>query len=151
MRKSINYRNGVPAHWPFLWFSSGPTHTGLCLSCTGGPWTWCRTQVGSQDRGVKGEKHLPQPVCPTDFYAAQEIICFLGSKYTLPTSVQVFMHQYPRVFLCNAALNPFIPQSVLILGITLGFVDFHEVHIGLQSCQGPSIWYTFPQLPKLQY
>ncbi|KAK4819180.1 hypothetical protein QYF61_025995 [Mycteria americana] len=45
---------------------------------------------------------------------------------------------YPQVLLRRAALNPFIPQSVLILGIALaqvqdlalGLVEPHEVHTG---------------------
>ncbi|KAK4806919.1 LOW QUALITY PROTEIN: hypothetical protein QYF61_012640 [Mycteria americana] len=63
---------------------------------------------------------------------------FLGCKRTLPAHVQIFIHQYPQVLLCRAALNPFIPQSVLILGIALtqvqdlvlGLVELHEVHMG---------------------
>ncbi|KAK4827281.1 hypothetical protein QYF61_016427 [Mycteria americana] len=46
--------------------------------------------------------------------------------------------QYPQVLLSRAALNPFIPQPVLILGIAptqvqdlaLGLAEPHEVHMG---------------------
>jgi len=53
--------------------------------------------------------------------------------------VQLFIHQYSQVLLGRAALNPFIPQPLLILGVAptqmqdlaLGPVKFHEVHTGL--------------------
>jgi len=48
------------------------------------------------------------------------------------------MHQYRQVLLGRAALNPFIPQSVLIPGVAPtqvqdpahGLVEPHEVHTG---------------------
>ena len=51
----------------------------------------------------------------------------------------LFVHQYPQVLLSRAALNPFIPELVLILGVAptqvqdvaLGLVEPHEVHMGL--------------------
>ncbi|KAK4811561.1 hypothetical protein QYF61_016020, partial [Mycteria americana] len=45
------------------------------------------------------------------FDAAQGMVGFLGRERTLSAHVQLFIHQYPQVFLCRAALNPFIPQS----------------------------------------
>ena len=52
--------------------------------------------------------------------------------------VQLFIHQYPQVLLGRAALNPFIPQPVLIPGLAatqvqdlaLDLVEPHEVHVG---------------------
>jgi len=52
--------------------------------------------------------------------------------------VQLFIHHHPQVLLGRAALNPIIPQLVLILGVALtqvqdfalGLVEPHEVHIG---------------------
>jgi len=60
------------------------------------------------------------------------MIYFLACKPTLLAHVQFFTYQYP------VALNPFVPQSVLILaiapthvqGLTLGLVELHEVHKG---------------------
>ncbi|KAK4810921.1 hypothetical protein QYF61_013329 [Mycteria americana] len=62
----------------------------------------------------------------------------LGCKRTSLAHVQLFIHHYPQVLLCRAALNAFIPQPVLILGIALtqvqalalGLVELHEVHMG---------------------
>ncbi|KAK4806889.1 hypothetical protein QYF61_012610 [Mycteria americana] len=64
----------------------------------------------------------------------QDTIGFLGCKCTLLAHVQLFIYLY----IPKAALNPFIPQSVLILGIAstqvqdlaLGLVEPHEVHMG---------------------
>jgi len=52
--------------------------------------------------------------------------------------VQLFIPQYSQVLLSRAALNPFIPQPLLILGVApthvqdlaLGLVEPHEVHTG---------------------
>ncbi|KAK4831361.1 hypothetical protein QYF61_017492 [Mycteria americana] len=63
---------------------------------------------------------------------------FLGCKCTLLARVQFFIHQCPQILPCRTALNPFFPQSVLILGIALiqvqdlalGLVELHEVHMG---------------------
>ncbi|KAK4815471.1 hypothetical protein QYF61_002930 [Mycteria americana] len=69
----------------------------------------------------------------------QDTVGFLGCKHTLLAHVQFFIHHYPQVLLRRAALNPFVPQSVLIQGIALthvqdvalGLVELHEV------CTGP--------------
>ena len=66
------------------------------------------------------------------------MIGFLGCERTLLAHVQLFIHHYPQVLLRRAALNPFIPQPVLILGVALtqvqdlalGLVEPHEVHMG---------------------
>ena len=66
------------------------------------------------------------------------MVGFLGCKHTLPAHVQLFIHQYLQVLLSRAALNPFIPQPVLIPGVAptqmqdlaLGLVLPHEVHMG---------------------
>ncbi|KAK4820500.1 hypothetical protein QYF61_000079, partial [Mycteria americana] len=63
---------------------------------------------------------------------------FLGCECTLSAHVQLFIHQYPQVLLCRAALNSFIPEPILILGVAptrvqdlaLGLVEPHEVHMG---------------------
>ena len=54
------------------------------------------------------------------------------------TTSHLSAYQYPQVLLCKAALNPVLPQPVLILGIAptqvqdlaLGLVELHEVHVG---------------------
>jgi len=52
--------------------------------------------------------------------------------------VQLFIHQYPQVLLSRTALNPFIPQPLVILRVALtqvqdlalGLVEPQEVHMG---------------------
>ncbi|KAK4818126.1 hypothetical protein QYF61_006213 [Mycteria americana] len=68
----------------------------------------------------------------------QNTVGLLGCERTLSAHVQLFIHQYPQVLLCRAALNHIIPQPVLILGVAptqlqdpaLGLVDLHEGHTG---------------------
>ncbi|KAK4810922.1 hypothetical protein QYF61_013330 [Mycteria americana] len=105
-------------------------------------------QVGSHESGVEGQNHLPQPAGHASFDAAQDTIGFLGCECTSLAHVLLFIHPYhPQVLLCRAALNPFIPQPVLIPGVAptqvqalaLGLVEPHEVHMGqlLQLVQVP--------------
>ena len=62
----------------------------------------------------------------------------VGCKHTLSAHVQLFTHQHPQVLLGRVALNPFILQPVLIVGVALtqvqdlalGLVEPHEVHVG---------------------
>jgi len=66
------------------------------------------------------------------------MVGLLGCECTLLGHVQLFIHQYPQVLLLRAALNPLIPQLVLIVGVAstqmqdlaLGLVEPHEVHTG---------------------
>jgi len=61
--------------------------------------------------------------------------------------VQLPICQYPQVLLGRAALNSFIPQPLLMLGVApthmqnlaLGLVEPHEVHTGplLELVQSP--------------
>ncbi|KAK4832292.1 hypothetical protein QYF61_021691 [Mycteria americana] len=68
-----------------------------------------------------------------------DTIGLLGCKCTLMAHLQFFILQYPQVLLLGTALNPFIPQPILILGVAptqvhdlvLGLVELHEV------CMGP--------------
>ncbi|KAK4830856.1 hypothetical protein QYF61_013785 [Mycteria americana] len=104
-------------------------------------------QVGSHQSRVEGQNHLPRPAGHASFDAAQDAVDLLGCEHTLSAHIQLFIHQYPQVLLCRAALNPFIPQPVLIPGIAptqvqdlaLGLVEPHEVHTGplLQLVQVP--------------
>ncbi|KAK4815224.1 hypothetical protein QYF61_022871 [Mycteria americana] len=95
-------------------------------------------QVGSHQSGVEGQDHLPRPAGHAALDAAQGRVGFLGFERTLPAHGQLFIHQDPQVLLHRAALNPFIPQPVLIPGVaptqvqdlTLGLVEPHEVHVG---------------------
>ncbi|KAK4831029.1 LOW QUALITY PROTEIN: hypothetical protein QYF61_014917 [Mycteria americana] len=94
---------------------------------------------------AEGQNHLPQPAGYAAFDAAQDTVGFLGCECTLSAHVQLFIHQYPQVLLHRAALNPFIPQPVLIPGVAptqdpaLGLVEPHEVPMGplLQLVQVP--------------
>ncbi|KAK4810853.1 LOW QUALITY PROTEIN: hypothetical protein QYF61_008825 [Mycteria americana] len=102
-------------------------------------------QVGSHQRGVEGQNHLPRPAGHASLYAAQDTVGFLGCERTLPAHVQLFIHQCPQVLLLRAALNHIIPQPVLKPRIAptqdpaLGLVEPHEVHTGplLQLAQVP--------------
>ncbi|KAK4826501.1 hypothetical protein QYF61_009574 [Mycteria americana] len=104
-------------------------------------------QVGSHQSGVEGHDHLPQPAGHASFAAAQDTVGFLGRKHTLLAHVQLFIHQYPQVLLCRAALNPLIPQPlsipssrspILIAGVApaqvqdpaLGLFEPHGVPMG---------------------
>ncbi|KAK4816932.1 hypothetical protein QYF61_025428 [Mycteria americana] len=95
-------------------------------------------QVGSHQSRAEGQNHLLQPVGHASSDATQHTGGLLGCKRTLPAHVQLFIHQYPQVRLGRAALNPFIPQPVLILGVAptqvqnlaLILVECHEVHRG---------------------
>ncbi|KAK4825368.1 hypothetical protein QYF61_027121 [Mycteria americana] len=68
----------------------------------------------------------------------QGTVGFLGFERTLSAHVQLFIQQYSQVLLCRATFNPFIFQSVLILGVALthvqdlalGLVEPHKVHMG---------------------
>ncbi|KAK4832392.1 hypothetical protein QYF61_022247 [Mycteria americana] len=103
-------------------------------------------QAGSHESGVEGQNHLPQPAGHA-CHAVQDMICLPGCERTLSAHVQLFIHQYPQVFLHRAALNPFIPQPVFVLGIApthvqdlaLGLLEPHEVHMcpPLQLVQVP--------------
>lgn len=61
----------------------------------------------------------------------------LGSQVLIVESHPVVTHLHPKVLLSRGALNPFIPQPVSILGVTLaqvkhftlGFVEPHEIHM----------------------
>jgi len=94
--------------------------------------------VGSHQSGVEWQNHPLQPAGHAAFIAAQDTAGLLVCERTLLTPVQLFIHQYPQVFLGRTALNPFIPQPVLISGITptqmqdlaLGLVEPHEIHTG---------------------
>ncbi|KAK4824277.1 hypothetical protein QYF61_012837 [Mycteria americana] len=94
-------------------------------------------QVGSHQRGAEGQYHLPRPAGHASFGAAQDMGGRVGCERTLPVHVWLFIYQYPQVLLGRAALNPFIPQPVLIAGVAptqvqdlvLGLVEPHEVHI----------------------
>jgi len=45
------------------------------------------------------------------------MVCLLSSECTLLAHVKLFIHQYPQVLLCRAALNPLITQPVSMFGI----------------------------------
>ncbi|KAK4816394.1 hypothetical protein QYF61_016711 [Mycteria americana] len=87
------------------------------------------------DRSMSSCAEGPRPRGSTP---AQDMIAFLSCKCTLLAHFQFSIHQYPQDLLCRAALNPFIPQSVLILGIAppqlqdlaLSLVERHDVHMG---------------------
>ncbi|KAK4820477.1 LOW QUALITY PROTEIN: hypothetical protein QYF61_027938, partial [Mycteria americana] len=74
-----------------------------------------------------------------------DTVALLGCECTLLAHVQLFVHQYPQVLFCRAALNHIIPQPVLKPRIAptqdpaLGLVEPHEVHAGplLQLVQVP--------------
>jgi len=94
-------------------------------------------QMGSPQSRTEGQSHLPRPAGHTAFDAAREAVGLLGCERALVAHVQLFTHQCPQVLLSRAALKPFIPHPVLILGVALthvqglalGLVGPHEVHM----------------------
>jgi len=63
------------------------------------------------------------------------MVGLLGCECTLLSHIQLFIHQYAQILLGRAAINPFIPQPVLIPGLqvqdlALGPVEPREVHMG---------------------
>ena len=87
---------------------------------------------------AEGQDHLPHPAGHTSFVADYDAVASLGCEGTLLAQIQLLFHQYQQVFLSRAALNPFIPQLVLVVDVTsshaqnlaFGFVEPHEVHLG---------------------
>jgi len=95
-------------------------------------------QVGSDQSGAEGQNPLARPAGHAAFGAAQNTVGLLGCEHTLLGHVQLFIPKYSQVLFSRAALHPFIPQPVLILGIALihvqdialDLVECHEVHMG---------------------
>ena len=93
-------------------------------------------KIGSHES--KGEESF---LSHASFDLAQDTIGSLVYKRTLLTHTELFIHQYPQVLLQRPALNPLIPQLVLIMGVAstheqdlaLRFVEPHEVHLGPSS------------------
>lgn len=106
---------------------------GLCLSCAGDPRV---LQGGSHQSRIERENHLPVPAGQGSFYTTQATIDFLGCKCRLPACIQFYIHQYFQVAFCRAALNLFIPQSVLLWSFSLthmqgiALVKCYSVHMG---------------------
>ena len=93
-------------------------------------------QMRSHQHRTEGQDHLHLPAGHAAFNAAQDTVGFLGCKDTLLAHVQLPIHQ--KVSISRSMLNPFIPRLVLIAGVTttqvhfaVGFVEPHEVHLGL--------------------
>ena len=97
-----------------LWTSSNRSVSFLVAWA---PELYAVLQVGSHESMVEGEHHLPRPAGHATCYAAKDTIGFLGNKSTSPAHVPFVSYQYPQVLLCKAALNPFMAQPVLILGV----------------------------------
>ncbi|KAK4829697.1 hypothetical protein QYF61_006072 [Mycteria americana] len=121
---------------PFFIPSSGPTLVHIFPELRT-PELHAVLQVGSHQNRVEGQNHLPQPAGHASLDAAQDTVGLLGCECSLVAHGQLFIHQYPHILLCTAALNPFIPQPVLIPGVALtqvqglalGLVEPHEVHM----------------------
>jgi len=73
--------------------------------------------VGSHQSRAEGQNPLPQPAGHAALDAAQDTVGLLGCERALLAHVQLFIHQHPQVLLGRAALNPFIPQPVLMPGV----------------------------------
>ena len=86
---------------------------------------------------IEGQDHLPRSAGHAFFDAARDTVGFLGCKGTLLARVQLAIYRCPKVFFGRAALNPFVPQFVLEMGVALtqvqylalGLVELHEVHL----------------------
>ncbi|KAK4812272.1 LOW QUALITY PROTEIN: hypothetical protein QYF61_012947, partial [Mycteria americana] len=110
-------------------------------------------QGRSHQSRAERQNRLPRPAAHAAFDAAQDTVGLLGCERTLSAHVQLFVHQYPEVLFCRAALDHIIRQPVLIPGLAptqdpaLGLVEPHEVHTAplLQLVQVsvddiPSFW-----------
>ncbi|RMC15479.1 hypothetical protein DUI87_07671 [Hirundo rustica rustica] len=73
-------------------------------------------QLESRQRRVRGHNPLPH-LAHTGFDAAQDTFGFLDCWRALLGHIQPLIHQYPHVLLNWAALDPFIPEAVLVLGV----------------------------------
>jgi len=109
------------------------------LLVLGAPELYAEFQVRSHQSRAERQNHLSRPAGHAAEDAAQDTVGLLGCKSTLSAHFQLFTHQYPKVLLGRATLNPFIPQPVLIAVVAstqfyhfaLGLVEPHEV------CAGP--------------
>ena len=70
--------------------------------------------VGCHQSRAEGQNPLPWTAGHTAFDAAQDTIGLQVCEWTLVAHDQLFIHQYPQVLLDRAALNPFVPQPVMI-------------------------------------
>lgn len=108
----------VPSLLSLLWPSSGLAPIGPHLCYLGDPGAECSTPHHvslEQSRGTKSPSSL---CCYIAFDAAQDTaFC----NHSLPVHVQFFIHQLPEVLLYRPALNPFIPQPQMIIGIFLSW------------------------------
>ena len=111
----------------------GPTPTGPCPAYAEG------SGAGRRTPGQSREAESPPSTCwPRFFRYSQGFLGFLGCKHVFSAHVQLFIHQYPQVLLSRTALNPFIPQPLVILRVALtqvqdlalGLVEPQEVHMG---------------------
>jgi len=95
--------------------------------------------MGSHQGRAEGQNPLSQPADHAAGDAAQVMVSLPGCECTLLAHVQLFIHQYPQVFIFRAALNLFSAQPVFVLGIAPthvqdlahGLVEPHD------SCTGP--------------
>jgi len=90
---------------------------------------------------------LPSLCCPA-LDAAHDTVGSLNCKGQLLSDVQLAIYQYLHFLFGRAALNPFIPQHVLVVGfaatpvqhIALGFVKPPEVTLGPLLSLSVSLW-----------
>ncbi|KAF1651935.1 Nucleolar protein 14, partial [Eudyptes chrysocome] len=81
---------------------------------------------------VKGRATFPGLDMCENILKAQDMVGFLDCECTLPAHTQFFIHQYPRVLLCRAALKPLIAQPVFMFGIAPTQVQ--DLALGLKEC-----------------
>ena len=77
--------------------------------------------------------------------ATQDTVGLQGCESTLLAQVQIFTHQYPQVLLGWAVLNPFIPQTVLI--VMIAPTQMQDLALGLVE---PCEFHTDPLLELVQ-
>jgi len=99
-------------------------------------------QVGAHQSRAEGQNPLPRPAGHAAFDAAQGTVGLLGCVRTWSAHVHLFIPQYPQVLLSRAALNPFIPQPVLIPGAAPTQVkDFIFIFLALRSITKVALMY----------
>jgi len=80
-------------------------------------------QVRSHQCRLEGQDHLPQPAGHVSFDAAQDAVSFLGYDGTVLAHVQFTIHQYTQILLVRIVHYTFVPQVILIMGITVTLVQ----------------------------
>jgi len=147
--------------WIIAVASSSPAPAAPGLSCAEGFRAGHRTPGDSYQSGAEGQNSplRPHPAGHTAGDAAQGMVGLLGCEQTLLGHAQLFINQQHQALLSRAALNPFIPQPILILGIAPTEVQGHypcwiswvSHRPTSRACPGPSGWHCIHSACRLHH